>query len=266
MIEPAIPRNELNRLAALRALGLLDSPPEQAFDAVVELVRRILDVPMALISLVDSDRQWFKAACGIEAPQTSRSVSFCAHAIHQPDIFVVPDATLDPRFHDNPLVAGEPHIRFYAGIPLELPSGYRIGTLCALSPIAREELDAEGQAGLRLLGRLTLDAIELRTVRAELARARALLDRRAALLHSLEDPVAFVDADGRIENCNSAFALLCSAGDPVGTLLGEALSLPPDVWRPAPGGESLQRIEPGGGRPALSVHRAGDGFALVGEK
>lgn len=266
MIEPAVPRNELNRLAALRALGLLDSPPEQAFDLIVDLVRRMLDVPIALISLVDSDRQWFKAACGIGTGQTSRSVSFCAHAIHQPEIFVVPDATQDPRFHDNPLVTGEPHIRFYAGFPLELPSGYRIGTLCALSPVAREELDSEGQARLRLLGGLALDAIELRTTRAELARARALLDRRAALLHSLDVPVAFVDADGRIENCNSAFALLCCSGDPVGAELGEALAMPPEAWKAASGGEWLQRIEPGGGRPALSVYRAGDGFALVGAR
>ena len=101
---------------------------------------------------------------------------------------------------------------------------------------------------------------------AELARARALLDRRAALLHSLDVPVAFVDADGRIENCNSAFALLCCSGDPVGAELGEALAMPPEAWKAASGGEWLQRIEPGGGRPALSVYRAGDGFALVGAR
>jgi GAF domain-containing protein len=249
----------------LRALGLLDSPPEQAFDAIVDLVRRMLDVPIALISLVDSDRQWFKASCGIGAAETPRSVSFCAHAIHQPEVFVVPDATQDPRFHDNPLVTGEPNIRFYAGIPLELPSGYRIGTLCAISPIAREEFDAESQACLRIIAGLALDAIALRTVRAELAQARALLDRRSALLHSLEIPVAFVDADGRIESCNSAFSLLCSAGDPIGTTLGEALALPPGSWAASPDGGSLQRVEPGGGRPALSIYRAGEGFALVGD-
>ena len=268
MIEPAIPRNELNRLAALRALGLLDSAPEQAFDSIVQLACRLLDVPTALISLVDSDRQWFKAACGIGATQTSRSVSFCAHAIHQPDIFVVPDATFDPRFHDNPLVVGEPHIRFYAGIPLELPNGYRIGTLCALSPVPREDLDEEGRSRLRLLGSLALDAIELRTTRVDLARARTQLDRHAALWHSLALPLAFADAAGMIESCNAAFELLCGATDPVGRPLAAALGLPDGSWS-ADGmeksGEWMRRIETGSAKTGLSIYRHAGGFALVGE-
>ncbi len=268
MIEPAIPRNELNRLAALRALGLLDSAPEQAFDSIVQLACRLLDVPTALISLVDSDRQWFKAACGIEAKQTSRSVSFCAHAIHQPDIFVVPDATFDPRFHDNPLVTGEPHIRFYAGIPLELPNGYRIGTLCALSPVPRDDLDEEGRVRLRLLGRLALDAIELRAIRSDLTRVRAQIDRHTGLWHSLDLPVAFADRAGRVESCNAAFGLLCGNGDPVGRTLAEALGLPDGTWSAGAmekSGDWIGRIEVGAAKTRLAVHRRADGFALVGE-
>jgi GAF domain-containing protein len=180
MIEPSIPRNESDRLEALKALGLLDSLPEKAFDDIVALTRAALDVPTALISLIDTDRQWFKAAAGLDAPETPRSISFCGHAIHLPDVFVVPDATVDPRFHDNPLVVGAPHIRFYAGFPLTLPGGCRIGTLCAISPVPRDDLDADGRARLRMLGALVLDAIELRSARSELARLRDTLDRHAA--------------------------------------------------------------------------------------
>jgi GAF domain-containing protein len=180
MIEPAIPRNEADRLQALRALGLLDSPPEKAFDDVVALTRAVLDVPMAMISLIDSERQWFKAAAGLDAQEAPRSLSFCGHAIHQPDVFVVPDATVDPRFHDNPFVVGEPYVRFYAGFPLTHPGGFRIGTLCALSPVPRDEFDAEGRARLRMLGAVALDAIELRSARSELVRLRSALDCHAA--------------------------------------------------------------------------------------
>ncbi|MBI3507933.1 MAG: GAF domain-containing protein [Proteobacteria bacterium] len=255
----------MQRLAALRALGLLDSAPEQAFDSIVELARRLLDVPTALISLVDSDRQWFKAACGLGASQTSRTVSFCAHAIHQSEVFVVPDATFDPRFHDNPLVVGEPHIRFYAGFPLELPNGYRIGTLCALSPVPREELDEEGRTRMRLLGGLVLEAIELRAMRSDLARVRTRLDRHAALWHSLDLPVAFADAAGRIESCNAAFALLCDTGDPVGRPLADALGLPDGAWSAGKSGDWISHIAAGPASVKLSVYRSVGGFALLGE-
>lgn len=184
VIEPSTPKNEADRLEALRALALLDSLPEKAFDDIVELTRAALDVPTALVSLVDADRQWFKAAAGLDAPETPRSISFCGHAIHLSDVFVVPDATVDPRFHDNPLVVGAPYVRFYAGFPLTLPGGCRIGTLCAISPVPRDGLDAEGRARLRMLGALALDAIELRSARSELARLRDTLDRHAAAWHA----------------------------------------------------------------------------------
>ena len=257
MIEPAIPRNEANRLEALRALGLLDSLPEKAFDDVVALTRAVLDVPTALISLIDSDRQWFKAAAGLDAHETPRSLSFCGHAIHQPDVFVVPDATFDPRFHDNPLVVGEPHIRFYAGFPLTLPSGYRIGTLCALSPVPRDELDAEGRAKLRMLGTLALDAIELRTARSELARMRSALNRHAAAWHSLDVPVAFADAAERVDFYNAAFGLLCVGGDPAGRRVDAALGLSPSEW--SAGVQASVIVS-----KSLTVHRVADGVVLVG--
>lgn len=270
MIEPATPRDEARRLADLHATGLLDTEPEKAFESIVELTKALLDVPIALVSLVDKDRQWFKAAAGLPARETPRSVSFCAHAIHEPDIFVVEDATFDPRFHDNPLVTGEPFIRFYAGFPLQLPSGYRIGTLCAISPRPRESLDEAGESRLRMLGAMALDAIELRTKRAALARAHATIERYGTLMHSLGRPVAFADPTGRIETCNAAFALLAGDGmDPVGRPVVEALGLPPGTWAPTAGtGRPVQvtRLDGAGLSVGFSVHGTPDGYAFIGDR
>jgi GAF domain-containing protein len=132
MQAPAIPDNEPDRLAALRELLILDTPPEQRLDKIVHFASAEFNVPIALVSLVDSNRQWFKARVGLDACETSREISFCGHAILQPDILLIPDALADPRFADNPLVTGAPGIRFYAGAPLVLPSGFAIGTLCLL--------------------------------------------------------------------------------------------------------------------------------------
>lgn len=144
MLSPAQPPNEAERLAALYELLLLDTPPEQRFDTIVEFAASEFDVPICLISLIDHERQWFKARFGLAACSTPRDISFCAHAILQPDIMVVPDALEDARFADNPLVTRDPHIRFYAGAPLALPSGQAIGTLCIIDTQPR-----------------TLDAVEL---------------------------------------------------------------------------------------------------------
>ncbi|UMR29986.1 GAF domain-containing protein [Massilia sp. MB5] len=133
MIAAPLPDNEAERLSALLALLILDTPPEERFDKIVAFAAEEFDVPIALISLVDTDRQWFKAAIGLGATcETGRDISFCGHAIMRGDIMVVPNALEDARFHDNPLVSGPPHIRFYAGAPLILPSGYALGTLCII--------------------------------------------------------------------------------------------------------------------------------------
>ncbi|MBV8501537.1 MAG: GAF domain-containing protein [Paucibacter sp.] len=139
-----IPANESERLAALRALLILDTPPEQRFDRIIEFAREEFEVPIVLLSLVDSERQWFKSSFGLEARETPRDISFCGHAILLPAILVVPDALLDPRFADNPLVTGPPHIRFYAGAPLEVEPGLRIGTLCLISPEPRSFDETDG--------------------------------------------------------------------------------------------------------------------------
>ncbi|PSF05106.1 histidine kinase [Marinobacter fuscus] len=132
MRAPEFPQEEQQRLSALDALKLLDTPPEERFDRITRLAARMFDVPIALVSLVDKDRQWFKSCYGLGARETGRDISFCGHAILGKKTFVVPDALADACFADNPLVTGEPHIRFYAGAPLQDRAGFRVGTLCII--------------------------------------------------------------------------------------------------------------------------------------
>lgn len=137
MIKPALPANEQERLALLYELLLLDTPPEERFDKIVEFAASEFNVPICLISLIDADRQWFKARVGIDTCETERDVSFCAHALLGDDILLVPDALRDPRFYDNPAVTGAPHVRFYAGAPLTCARGLALGTLCLVDTVPR---------------------------------------------------------------------------------------------------------------------------------
>lgn len=134
MIEPALAPDESGRISALRGLGILDTPPEERFDRITRLAQKIFNVPIALVSLVDENRQWFKSCQGLDATETSRGISFCGHAILGHEVFVIEDAAKDPRFADNPLVIGGPRIRFYAGAPLRLHNGHAAGTLCIIAP------------------------------------------------------------------------------------------------------------------------------------
>jgi diguanylate cyclase (GGDEF)-like protein len=137
MIAPPSLVNEAHRLATLRDLHLLDTPPEERFDRLTRLARHLFNVDVAQVSLVDDNRQWFKSSAGSFATQTPREVSFCAHAIASTSTLVVPDARLDQRFHDNPFVSGKPFVRFYAGAPLSMPNGSRVGTLCLVHSLPR---------------------------------------------------------------------------------------------------------------------------------
>jgi two-component system, cell cycle sensor histidine kinase and response regulator CckA len=169
MTSPA-KNNEARRLKVLWQYDVLDTVPEEVFDDLTELAARICEAPIALISLVDEDRQWFKSKVGVTINETSRDISFCAHAVKQQELFIIPDATKDLRFANNPLVTSDPKIRFYAGAPLITPDGHALGTLCVIDKVPRE-LRAEQKQALRVLARHVMTQLELRRHARELAAA-----------------------------------------------------------------------------------------------
>jgi GAF domain-containing protein len=157
----AMPKTDAARVAALEKYAILDTDPEQSFDDLTLLASFICKTPIALISLVDENRQWFKSRIGLDVSETPREIAFCSLAIQQSDVFVVPDALEDERFRNNPLVVSEPHIRFYAGAPLINEDGYALGTLCVVDRSPRE-LTFDQKEALRALSRLVLAQLEFR--------------------------------------------------------------------------------------------------------
>ncbi len=166
MLAPKLPADEAQRLKDLRALRILDTDPEERFDRLTRIARRLFDVPIALVSLVDENRQWFKSKDGIDARETSREVSFCGHAILGEKILIVENASADLRFADNPLVTGSPNIRFYAGVPVRYLSGSRLGTLCLIDRAARgfDEQDCNLLRDLGEIAESELNAVQLATI------------------------------------------------------------------------------------------------------
>ncbi len=218
-----LPANESQRLAALLALAVMDTPPEAEFDALVNAAAAVCDMPISLISLIDEDRQWFKANHGLAgAPQTSRDGGFCAHAILQDGVFEVPDASLDARFADNPLVVGAPDIRFYAGAPVRLSSGQCIGTICVIDREPRALSDRQREV-LRCLAQATAQAMEgrralmqVRGLVGDLSRASAEAEHRAGhdpltgLFNRADfEPRLQAALDGAIADTAQSHALLC---------------------------------------------------------
>jgi formate hydrogenlyase transcriptional activator len=207
------PDAEKSRLDTLASYGVLDTPPERPFDDLVRLASRICEAPIALISLVDRDRQWFKARIGLDVGQMTRDVAFCAHAILGSEVMVVPDAAADERFSGNPLVTGEPRIRFYAGAPLRTADGHALGTLCVLDRIPRD-LSEEQRLALETLSREVV-------ARLDLARALSNLDAAAAgrrvqdealrsseefktrIIECSRDCIKVLDLDGRLLSMNA---------------------------------------------------------------
>lgn len=159
------PYDESGRLAALEEASILDTMPEQEFDDIVRLASLICGTPMAVIGLIDRDRQWYKAKVGVPSDQVSRELSFCAHTILQDEVLEVQDARDDPRFNDNPFVVTDPGIRFYAGTPLRTPEGHAIGTLCVYDN-APKALGPEQREALQALGRLVMERIQGRRLLA----------------------------------------------------------------------------------------------------
>ena len=175
---PPKPANEPQRLAALRGYEILDTEPEAAFDDLTLLASCVCQTPIALISLIDADRQWFKSSVGFSVKETTRDIAFCASAILQSDVFIVPDASEDERYAENPLVVSEPKIRFYAGAPL-VSDGHALGTLCVIDRVARK-LSPEQLEALRALGRQVQAQLELRRNLKRLATSLAARDRAEA--------------------------------------------------------------------------------------
>jgi diguanylate cyclase (GGDEF)-like protein/PAS domain S-box-containing protein len=226
-----VPRGqEARRLAELHSFGVLDTEPEAAFEELTLLAAQLCDTPMALISLVDADRQWFKSHLGLEVCSTSREVSFCAHTLHRSEPLIVPDAHQDPRFATNSLVTGEPWIRFYAGIPLITGDGYTLGTLCVLDVVPRtlqpRQLEQLAILARQVMGQLLLrrQAAELAMEAAARAETQAALERSRRLLDGVltaSPSLVFAkDLDGRFLLANRAFSEFL--GLPDGKVLGRS--------------------------------------------
>lgn len=200
---PFFPEDEVQRLQALSSYQVLDTLPELAFDDLTFLAGYICQTPIALISLIDDHRQWFKSKVGIAAPETSRDMAFCAHCILQSDMMVVPDAMSDPRFADNPLVTHEPNIRFYAGAPLTTPDGYNLGTLCVIDRVPRD-LTPQQSRSLQALSRQVIAQLEFR---------RQMLERDLSL-KQLQDAVKRVKIlSGMLPICATCKLIRNEEGD-----------------------------------------------------
>ncbi len=199
---PAYPANEPLRLHTLRSLKILDTQPEERFDRITRIAKRVFDVPITLVSLIDAERQWFKSRQGLDVCETSRDISFCGHAILQNSVFVVPDTLLDQRFCDSPLVTQGPKIRFYAGVPLTLGNGSNLGTLCIIDQMPRA-FSAEDQQLLLDLGQIAqqeLLAVQLNIIDE--------LKQRNAEMKLLSEISDFLQACLTVEEACGAIASL----------------------------------------------------------
>lgn len=216
-MQPALPPlNETARLAALERYRILDTEPEAEFDDLTQLASQICGTPIALISLVDAGRQWFKSKVGLAAPETPRNISFCGHAIHGTDLFEVPNALADERFRDNPLVAGDPNIRFYAGIPLTTPEGLAVGTLCVIDRTPRQ-LTLAQRGALTRLGRQVVRQLEWRHRWLVVEQMR---HQHELIFKSVADGLHVLNPDGSISMANLAGERML--GYTPGELLGRA--------------------------------------------
>lgn len=189
MISAPISTNDAERLAELYKYELLDTQYEEDFNNIVTLASKICNAPISLITLIDTNRQWFKAKTGMDSDETERRTSFCGHAILKEGMFEVSDALLDERFYDNPLVTGDPNIRFYAGIPLITKKGYKLGTLCVIDTVPRC-LDEEQTFALTVLASQTMNLIELRLRNKELSHITETQNRIISIMaHDIRNPL-----------------------------------------------------------------------------
>lgn len=265
MIAPRKPGNEPFRLAALHALPLLDTAAEPDFDAIVQIGRALFGTESCVITLIDAERQWFKARAGFDGEEGPRDTSFCGHAILEDDVFVIPDSHQDERFQDNPAVTGHPFLRFYAGAQIQLPSGYTIGTVCIFDPQPRPDFGMAERAQLKQLARLALTAIAMRALRQDLDVSRSLADRFEGAMQAVPGPIALLDDQGQLMVCNDAFVALCRDWPDPGTALTAALGLAAEAWSAAAMRNANRSEMPLQARDgvALTIYRDGGGFVVA---
>ncbi len=263
MKAPAFPADESYRLDALRSLDILDTAPEDDFDAIVKLAQELFQAPICLVSLIDDRRQWFKACIGLDASETSREISFCGHAILAEGAFVVLDATKDERFADNPLVTGPPDIRFYAGMPIRLPSGYQVGTVCIIDRKPRAAFDETDKRRLSLLAETAVTAMALRGLRGELAHTQFAIDRFRAAMQLSPVALAITDFSGRVEEANGAFNELCRADPMGGQPAGDLLAVPAEQWSAAAAAPEEAEVRTGTDGRRIRVVQDAGGMILV---
>ncbi|MFN8514532.1 MAG: PAS domain-containing protein [Thermomicrobiales bacterium] len=251
-MQPPIPANEAARLAALRALGILDTPPDERFERITRVARRILGVPITLIGLIDDERQWFKSCQGLDSSETPRGLTFCAYALNGDGPLLVPDATRDPRFADNPMVVGPPHIRSYAGYPLRSPDGYIYGTLCVIdtTPRTYSADDIANLADLAAWCESELNNEELNRAHAALReseeRLRTVITSAPIVLFSIDRDGIITLSEGR-----GLEALGAEPGASVGTSIYSHERRTPETiaaFQRALAGESFSQALTSGGR------------------
>lgn len=224
---PILPTEPL-RLKVLQDYEVLDTLPERQFDDITRLASDICQTPIALVSLIDKDRQWFKSKQGLAAAETPRDISYCGHAIHDSQVFIVNDAFADERFADNPLATGAPHVRFYAGAPLITPSGYAVGTLCVIDNKPRE-LSQHQIEMLKTLSRIVVDQLEIRLANKKLAehirieeQNRQVIDQQRAVLHQSSKMASLGEMAGGISHeINNPLAIIEGNAAKINRLLDE---------------------------------------------
>ncbi|MEI6326758.1 MAG: GAF domain-containing protein [Candidatus Roizmanbacteria bacterium] len=199
-----IPINELERIKSLKKLQILDTPPEERFDRITKLATKVFSVPISTLSLIDSNREWFKSVCGLSQTEGDRAISFCGHALLEEQMLIIPDAKKDPRFSDNPMVIGEPFIRFYAGVPVFSADGQRVGTFCIKGHEPREMTDDEKQT-LKALAKWAELEVNSHNLSVALDQVKESIEEVETFFETSDDLMCIANTEGYFTRINPSF-------------------------------------------------------------